>query len=136
MSRADDSTITPSDLQIRSGLAYLDDSVVALRQLRKAAAPKGALVECFTDPDALLARALVEPALVAVLLDVDLGDGVDGPMVATRLRERAPSVAIAFFTAERSAERATTLAHLGPVFDKSTDLDAVVRWFAEYALQA
>ena len=136
MSRADDATITPSELQIRSGLAYLDDSVVALRQLRKAAAHKGALVECFTDPEAILERAAFDPALVAVLLDVDLGDGVDGPAVAARLRERCPTVAVAFFTAERSVERARTLAHLGPVFDKGSDLDAVVRWFVEHALRA
>ncbi len=129
MSAADDSTITPSELQIRSGLAYLDDSVIALRQVRRALAQHGALVECFSDPAALIERAPAEPPLVGVLLDVDLGETVDGPAIARQLRAMLPSVAIAFFTAERSEERARSLGELGPVFDKGRDLDGVVQWF-------
>jgi hypothetical protein len=128
MSSADDPTITPSELQIRSGLAYLDDSVVALRQVRKAAAARGVLIECFSDADDLFARLTAEPPVRAALLDVDIGDAIDGPTVGRRLRLLVPSIALAFFTAERSAERAQALADLGPVFDKARDVAAVVAW--------
>jgi hypothetical protein len=131
MSAADDSTITPSELQIRSGLAYLDDSVVALRQVRKQAGLRGVLVECFSDLDLFVGRMSADPPLHAVLLDVDLGGAVDGPAVAERLRAAIPAVKIAFFTAEKSDERARQLTHLGPVFDKHRDLPAVLAWFDE-----
>lgn len=133
MSAADDPTITPSELQLRSGLAYLDDSVVALRHVRKQAGLKGVLVECFSDLDVFVARWNAEPSLHAVLLDVDLGGAVDGPAVAERLRARNPAVHIAFFTAEKSDARAQQLAHIGPVFDKQRDIEAVLAWFSARA---
>jgi DNA-binding response OmpR family regulator len=128
MSAPDDPTITPQHLRVRSGLAYLDDSVLALRQVRKAAAARGVMLECYERPEELLARE-GDPPLTAVLLDVDLGGDLDGPSVAERLRRANRAIAVAFFTAADAPERAITLAALGPVFDKGTDLDAVLRWF-------
>ncbi len=128
MSAPEDPTITPKHLRVRSGLAYLDDSVLALRQVRKAAAARGVMLECYESPEELLARE-GEPPLTAVLLDVDLGGDVDGPTVAERLRRENSALAVAFFTAADAAERAIAFAAIGPVFDKGTDLDAVLRWF-------
>lgn len=135
MSSEDDSPITPPELQIRSGVAYLDDSVVALRKVRKQAASRGVLVECYSDVHTFVARMSERPALRAVLLDIDLGAAVDGPTVAERLRAAIPSVHMAFFTAEKSDDEARRLAHLGPVFDKHHELSAVLDWIAAHARQ-
>jgi CheY-like chemotaxis protein len=124
---SDDTRITPAHLQLRSDVAYLDDSVIALRQVRRQLHERGLLLECYASPDELLARE-GEPKLVAVLLDVDLGGDVDGPEVARRLRAGDAQLEVAFFTAIDAKSRAASLGALGPVFDKSTALAEAVAW--------
>ena len=68
-------------------------------------------------------------AFSAALLDIDLGDGF-GPDLAVRLREGAPGLPIAFFTAGAPAEVLEAAARIGPVFSKSSELDDAVRWIA------
>jgi len=113
-----------------SELAYLDDSVVALRQVRKTLSNQGILIECYTDADELLARDS-GPTLRAVLLDVDLGGSVDGPAVAAQLRAKQPTLEIAFFTAVDAKTRADELRALGPVFDKTSQLEEAVAWLRD-----
>jgi CheY-like chemotaxis protein len=131
---SDDTRITPAHLQLRSDVAYLDDSVIALRQVRRQLHERGLLLECYTSPDELLARE-GEPKLVAVLLDVDLGDDIDGPEVARRLRARDAQLDVAFFTAIDAKRREESLRALGPVFDKSSALAEAVAWLEAHSQQ-
>jgi DNA-binding NarL/FixJ family response regulator len=66
-------------------------------------------------------------AFSAALLDIELGDGF-GPEIALHLRESAPDLPIAFFTAGGPAEILEAAAQIGPVFSKASELDDAVRW--------
>ncbi|MBL8683394.1 MAG: response regulator [Myxococcales bacterium] len=126
--------MTPPQLQIRADLAYLDDSVIALRQVRRALSGAGIFIECYTEASELLERDR-QPALSAVLLDVDLGGNIDGPSVAAHLRDAQPTIEIAFFTAVDATTRSEELRSVGLVFDKSGGLDDAVRWLRERTKQ-
>ncbi len=118
---------TPVGLRYLSGFAYVDDSEVSLRALRKALAPHHLVLETYSTAQAIVKRPDEVP-LIAVLLDVDLGGSVDGVAVSKALRAQYPSVNIAFFTADDVKTRAAALAELGTVFSKHKGLDPVVDW--------
>ena len=119
---------TPVGLRYHSGFAYVDDSAVSLRALRKALSPHHLVLETYSTAQEILKRSEEIP-LVAVLLDVDLGGSVDGVAVSKALRAQYPAIKIAFFTAEAVNARVDALTELGPVFNKHTGLDRVVDWF-------
>jgi DNA-binding response OmpR family regulator len=119
---------TPVGTVFLTGLVYLDDSAVALKAMRKALVADGLVLEAYQTADALLQRSR-EVALVAALLDIDLGGSVDGVQVARALKQIWPSVQLAFFTAEDFAHRAETLRDLGRVFDKHLGPDEAIEWF-------
>lgn len=73
-------------------------------------------------------RALPATASCA-LLDLDLGDG-SGTQLAEHLRQRAPSLPIAFFTGSRDTSEAR---RHGPVFRKPEQLAEAVAWLAAHA---
>lgn len=123
---------TPTGLIFHSGLAYLDDSSVSLRALRRAMGTRSISLETYDTAQALLNRPTDVP-LRAVLLDVDLGGSVDGVAVAKALRGQYPEVAIAFFTGADVDQRAIALRDLGSVFNKQLGLDEAVQWFVSVA---
>jgi CheY-like chemotaxis protein len=73
-------------------------------------------------------RALPATASCA-LLDLDLGDG-SGTQLAEHLRQRAPSLPIAFFTASPDTTEAR---RHGPIFRKPEELAAAIAWLAAHA---
>jgi DNA-binding NarL/FixJ family response regulator len=80
-----------------------------------------------------LARRLAAGPVVAVLLDMDLGDGATGPDAARAVRDAHPSAHIAFLTADSRAELAARAAAFGPVFSKSADGERVIAWLIALA---
>ncbi|MDP3275057.1 MAG: hypothetical protein Q8Q09_07655 [Deltaproteobacteria bacterium] len=126
-----DKQLSTGEQRVCCSLAYLDDSLLALRTMRKALGEKGLLLETYSQPQRLLSRKN-DIALAAVLLDMDLGESVDGSQVAEALLTRDPAPAIAFFTASVAPERLARLARIGLVFDKTKDLAKAAAWLASF----
>ena len=87
-------------------------------------------IEIVTLSSAAEAASADGAAFSAALLDIELGDGF-GTDVARRLREAAPGLPIAFFTAGGPAEILEAAEQIGPVFSKASELDDAVRWLIE-----
>jgi DNA-binding response OmpR family regulator len=63
----------------------------------------------------------------AAVLDIDLGDGW-GPDLAVLLRQRAPTLPIAFITAGGAPAMTDRAKALGRVFDKPADIERTLFW--------
>jgi CheY-like chemotaxis protein len=118
--------VTPAEGVARPGIVYVDDSATAREYMRRALFRRGFALETFDSLAALQARSA--GALVAALLDVDLGHGVTGLDVAREVRVRHPHAAIAFITASATPARIAELAPIGPVFRKDTDAARAADW--------
>lgn len=102
-----------------------DDSAVARLALTRRVRAEGLEV---VEHESAAAAAAVDPAdLDGALLDLELGDGL-GTDVAERLRARAASLPVAFFTSTREGEAVARAATMGPVFAKPDELDLAVAW--------
>lgn len=111
-----------------ASILFVDDSAVARVAVKRRLVALG--LEVVTFASAAEASGARGGDFVAVLLDIELGDGF-GPDVAVRLREGAPGLPIAFLTAGGPAEVLDAAARLGPVFSKTSEVDEAVRWIAE-----
>ena len=109
---------------------FVDDSAVARAMAERLFSEAGVAV---TTAASSSEAARIDPGSVcAALLDVELGDGL-GTDLARLLRRDCPRLPIAFLT---SAERTAVLDEaraLGPVFMKTSEVEAAVRWAAEKA---
>lgn len=109
---------------------FVDDSAVVRIALKYRLLALG--LEVVVLASATEAAAVQGSEFGAALLDIELGDGF-GPDVARRLRATAPELPIAFLTAGGTAEILIAAAGLGPVFSKTSEVDAAVRWIAAAA---
>ena len=109
-------------------ILFVDDSALARVAVKRRLVALGLEVVIFGS--AAEAAGAHGAAFSAALLDIDLGDGF-GPDLAARLREGAPGLPIAFFTAGGPAEVLEAAARIGPVFSKTSELDDAVRWILE-----
>ena len=107
----------------------VDDSPVARVTLRKRIEAVGMQVE--TKESVADCGAVDGRAYDAALLDFDLGDGT-GADIAVRLRQSAPDIPIAFFTASEDGPAMDALRALGPVFTKP-ELDRAIEWVSRNA---
>jgi CheY-like chemotaxis protein len=110
----------------------VDDSPLVRRAIATRARALGL---AFVEHDSV-AAALIEPLaeLACALLDLELPDG-DGVTVAEHLRDRAPHVAIAFFSAGAPNETLTRAQAHGRVFKKPDELDDVLAWLVAHTLR-
>jgi DNA-binding response OmpR family regulator len=104
----------------------VDDSPVARVTLKKRIEARGLAVE--TKESVADCGELDATSYDAAILDYDLGDGT-GAEVATRLREAAPALPIAFVTASDDAKSIDAARAFGPVFTKP-EIDRAVDWAA------
>jgi DNA-binding NtrC family response regulator len=104
-----------------------DDSAVVLARVTRALVDAG--LSALTAGSMQEALALNTSEVGAALLDIDLGDGW-GPALAERLRERMPTLPIAFFSGGAHPTIVAEAGRIGRVFQKPDDLDAAVRYVA------
>ncbi|MEP7122779.1 MAG: response regulator [Byssovorax sp.] len=116
-----------------NSVLFVDDSAVARVAVKRRLVALG--LDVVTYGSAAEASAAEGATFAAALLDVELGDGY-GPDLAARLRERAPALPIAFLTAGGPEHVLEAAARLGPVFSKTSELDAAVLWIAEAVARA
>lgn len=103
----------------------VDDSAVVRRAVARRLEAEG----CEVHEAASVAEALVVAAVTRVrcaIVDVELPDG-DGASVAARLRDAAPTLPIAFYTAGTAPELVDQARKHGPVFAKP-ELEPLVAW--------
>jgi CheY-like chemotaxis protein len=109
---------------------FVDDSAVARARATKL------LRELGLDVTALASTREAEgvdpSAFAAALLDLELGDGL-GTELARALRAREPGLPIAFLTASEEQAHRDEAQRFGPVFSKSSEVEAAVRWLAATA---
>ena len=103
----------------------VDDSPVACAILAKKLEALGASV--VTRSSAREVESFDSSAVDAVLCDVDLGDGW-GPDACTDLSMRVP---VAFLTGGADDDVLQRARALGPLFDKTIDVERAVSWAME-----
>ena len=120
--------LSPDSNSTPRAILFVDDSALARVAVTRRLEAVGLSV--VTLASAAEAAGVDGAAFSAALLDLELGDGF-GTDVAARLREGAPGLPIAFFTAGGPAEILEAAARIGPVFSKASELDDAVRWIVE-----
>jgi FixJ family two-component response regulator len=123
--------ITPVHGFVRAGVAYIDDSAMALQSMRRALYTHGLLLETYSSFRDFLSRD--DQPLRAVLLDMDLGSEQTGFDLAVHVRTKHPHCPIAFLTSETNAESLARATEWGCVFTKDKDLNAAVQWLLSHA---
>lgn len=100
----------------------VDDSPVARAILSQKLVARGA--EVLTRSSASEAARVDASEVDAVICDVDLGDGW-GPDACTELSRRVP---VAFLTGGADEDVLGRARALGPLFDKTHDVESAVSW--------
>jgi CheY-like chemotaxis protein len=113
---------------MRSPILFVDDSAIARATATKLLRERGLGVTALGSSKEAEG---VDPTLFsAALLDIDLGDGF-GPDIAGWLRRVVPALPIAFLTAGGPGAALLEAQRFGPVFSKSSEVDAAVDWIAD-----
>jgi CheY-like chemotaxis protein len=107
-----------------------DDSAVARRVLARRLQAAG--YDVHEAPSAEMARSADGSQVACAVLDIELADG-EGADVARALRERHPSLPVAFFTSGAVPAQVDRARSLGPVFAKPDEIDRVVEWVRSVA---
>jgi len=109
---------------------YVDDSPVAQAVVAKRLEQRGLQV--------VMASTVEEAGLLdastygAALLDLEVGKGC-GADLAAGLRGARPHLPVAFLTSATEGGALDRARALGPVFEKSSELDGAVEWVAGQA---
>ena len=102
-----------------------DDSAIVVRVVRRRLERRGFdVVEATSAADC---RSIDATSLAAAVFDLQLGDA-EGAVSAARLLAHNPTVRVAFYSGCLTSERVGRAQALGPVFDKASDLEALLDW--------
>jgi CheY-like chemotaxis protein len=109
---------------------FVDDSAVARAAATKLLRERG--VDATVLGSTREAEGVDASTFAAALLDLELGDGL-GTELARALRAREPGLPIAFLTSSEQRPALDEAQRFGPVFSKSSEVEAAVQWLASQA---
>jgi CheY-like chemotaxis protein len=109
---------------------FVDDSAVARARATKLLREHG--VDATVLGSTREAETVDPSAFAAALLDLELGDGL-GTELARVLRAREPGLPIAFLTSSEQKPALDEAQRFGPVFSKSSEVEAAVQWLVSQA---